>query len=91
MHENNKKGKEFDVSQSINAQLPFFSCMNHVIDKKTQRDIQRYLYCKELGISPYKGSYGEQPAKWVDKFFLIKRALAKKEKIQIEKSRKNDK
>ena len=86
VHETNEKGKEFDTAKSINAQLPFFACRNHLFDKEIQKDIQRYIYCKELGISPYKGSYGEQPARWVDMFFLIKNALAKREASQIEKA-----
>ena len=79
----NTKGKEFDVSESINAQLPFFSCRNHIFTKEIQRDIQRYVYCKELGIHPYGGSYGNQPAVWVDTFFIIKSSFAKKESLQI--------
>ena len=85
---NQEKGKEFDVARSINAQLPFFTCKNYLIDRNIQKDIQRYIYCKELGISPYKGSYGEQPARWVNKFFLIKNALAKREASQIERENK---
>ena len=41
--EMNTKGKEFDVSESINAQLPFFSCRNNVFDRDIQKDIQKYL------------------------------------------------
>ena len=59
--------------------MPFFTCKNHLLDKNIQKDIARYIYCKDLGISPYKGSYGEQPANWVDSFFVIKNAFAKKE------------
>ena len=39
---------------------------------------------KQFGISPYPGSYGDQPAKWVDRAFIIKNTLAKKEKDQID-------
>lgn len=88
----NDEGKEFDVGQSIKAQLPFFCCPNNILDKRLQRDIQRYIYCEQFGISPYRGSYGEQPARWVDKAFVIKKALAEKEKEQIdgEKRRRNN-
>ena len=86
MKENNAKGNEFDIAQSINAQLPFFTCANNMFDMSIQKDIQRYIYCKELGVSPYKGSYGEQPFRWVEKFFYIKSAFAKKESMQIDKS-----
>jgi hypothetical protein len=91
VHENNKKGKEFDVSQSINAQLPFFICRNHLSDIDIQKDINRYIYCSEFNIPPYKGSYGEQPSLWSQKAFVIKNAIAKKEKNLIEKTKKEKK
>ena len=79
MHENNQKGMEFDIAQSINSQLPFFTCRNTLIDKEIQKDIQRYIYCKDLNVSPYKGNFGQQPALWLDRYFLIKKAFAKRE------------
>ena len=85
VNENNAKGKEFDVAKSINAQLPFFTCRNHLYDKEIQRDVQRYIYCKEFGIAPYPGNYGEQPYEWVNRFYNIKNAFAKRESTQIEK------
>ena len=42
--------------------------------------MNRYIYCTETGTPAFSGSYGEQPAKWVQYFFIIKNALAKKEK-----------
>lgn len=83
---NEEKGKEFDIASSINAQLPFFTCRNHFITHSIQKDIQRYIYCKELGVAPYKGSYGEQPCRWVDVFFLIKNGFAKKEQSLIKQN-----
>ena len=91
MHENNTKGKEFDVSQSVNAQLPFFTCRNYLIDSDIQKDIQRYIYCKEMGVPPYSGSFGEQPYKWIQRFFSIKSAFAKSEASQVEKMKKKAK
>ena len=87
VHENNQKGKEFDVAQSINAQLPFFSCKNIVFDKDIQRDIERYLYCSETNVPPYEGSYDEQPALWVERYFTMKAAFAKKERSMINKAK----
>ena len=55
-----------------------------------QKDIERYIYSEQFGISPYPGSYGEHPAKWVDRAFIIKGALAKKQKDQIDGTRKNN-
>ena len=46
-----------------------------------QKNIERYVYCEQFGISPYPGSYGQQPAKWVDRAFIIKNTLAKKKKF----------
>ena len=91
MHENNKKGKEFDGAQSINAQLPFFACRNNLLDEEIQKDLNRYVYCQEFNVSPYKGSYGEQPCVWTQISFIIKQALAKKEKTIIEKAKKDRK
>ena len=87
VYENNKKGKEFDVAQSINAQLPFFSCRNFFIDNEIQKDIQRYIYCKDNNVPPYEGSYDNQPALWVETYFIIKSAFAKKEKSMIDKNK----
>ena len=91
VHENNTKGKEFDVSQSINAQLPFFTCRNHLIDNNTQKDINRYIYCSEFNVPPYKGDYGQQPSLWTQKTFIIKQALAKRENNIINKAKKEKK
>ena len=86
----NKKGNEFDVAKSVNSQIPFFACRNKILNKEYQKDIQRYIYCKEFGVPAYKGAYGDQPSKWIEKSFVIKNALAKKEKDLIDGSRQND-
>jgi len=86
--ENNAKGgRDFDITSSIKAQIPFFACKNIIFDSSMQKDIQRYVYCKELSVSPYKGTYEEHPAVWVDRFFIIKNCLAKMENNEIKKSR----
>ena len=84
-------GKEFDVVESVKAQLPFFSCYNHILDKDLQKDIQRYTYCKDNSVSPYPGSYGEQPYGWVQKYFIIRSAFAKLEKNLIDKNKSKGK
>lgn len=91
VHESNEKGKEFDVAQSINAQLPFFTCKNFILDRSIQKDIQRYLYCNETSVPPYSGAYDDQPAIWMGRYFIIKKAFAKKDKIMINKSKKENK
>ena len=57
------------------AQLPFFACRDIVLDANAQKDISKYIYCSDFGISPYRGSYGDQPKKWIDKSFLIKKLI----------------
>ena len=91
IYENNQKGKEFDVAQSINAQLPFFTCRNIMLDNSIQRDIQRYIYCNETSVPPYSGGFDNQPALWLERYFIIKNALAKRDNTLIEKSKKKDK
>tara|TARA_R100000789_G_scaffold84147_1_gene79768 strand:- start:192 stop:593 length:402 start_codon:yes stop_codon:yes gene_type:complete len=70
--EYNKEGRSFSIAESVSSQLPFFACRNIMLDEKAQKDISRFMYSKEFGISSYKGSYGEQPKKWVEKSFLLK-------------------
>ena len=89
VHEINKTGKNFDVAQSIVRQIPFFACSNIIFDKEIQKDIQRYIYCNENNVPPYEGGYDKQPALWVDRYFIIKNALAKKEKAIREKIKKD--
>jgi len=72
---NLEKGKSFDIAKSVIAQLPFFACKDIVLDGQAQKDISKYMYCSNFGISPYKGSYGDQPKRWVDKSFLIKKSM----------------
>lgn len=50
-----------------------------MLDKEAQKDIARYIYSKDFGISPYKGSYGEQPSRWIEKSFLLKNLLRRQE------------
>ena len=88
VEDSNETGHDFDVDSSIVAQIPFFACFNIFFDKRIQRDIKRYIYCQDLGVSPYKGHMGEHPSQWVDNFFSIKKSFAKHEKQEIEK-RKN--
>ena len=87
----NKSGSAFDVSKSVNAQIPFFTCPNHLIDKEIQRDIQRYVYCTETSTPAYSGSFGEQPAIWIDRYFNIKQSFAKREESQIQKVKAENK
>ena len=86
---NSDTGKDFDVAESVNAQIPFFACRNVLYKKEYQDDIARYIYCKDFGVSPYDGDFSKHPAKWIDKSFIIKNALAKKERKIIDGRSKN--
>ena len=74
---NEKTGKSFSPSSSVKSQLPFFACNNIIFDKEFQQDIERYIYCDNFKTPAYSGSYDEQPALWVQKSFIIKKALNK--------------
>jgi len=86
---NKEKGKEFDVVKSIASQIPFFTCFNHIRDKKHLKLLNKYLYCIETGTPAHNGGYGEQPARWVQYFFIIKNAMAKKQNMMQEKAKKD--
>ena len=76
---NEKMGKSFDIASSVSQQLPFFSCMNIMLDRQAQKDISQYLYCKEFNITPFSGDYGMQPQRWISKVNIIKAAMNKRE------------
>ena len=86
---NEQQGKEFDVGKSIRSQIPFFTCFNHIRDEKYLKLLNKYLYCTETGTPAHSGSYGEQPARWVQYFFIIKNAMAKKQNMIQEKAKKD--
>ena len=86
---NEEKGKEFDVVKSIVSQIPFFTCFNHIRDEKYLKLLNKYLYCTETGTPAHSGDYGDQPARWVQYFFIIKNAMAKKMNNVKQKAKKD--
>ena len=86
---NKEQGKEFDLGKSIKSQIPFFTCFNHIRDEKYVKLLNKYLYCTETGTPAHNGSYGEQPSRWVQYFFIIKNAMAKKQNMIQEKAKKD--
>ena len=88
---NEERGKEFDVAKSIASQIPFFACLNHLREEKYLKLVNQYLYCIETNTPAYSGSYGEQPTRWVQYFFIIKNALAKKQNMIQEKMQREAK
>ena len=87
---NKKHNKKFEIHQSILSHVPFFTCTNHFLDKDLQRDIQRYNYCIKMKVPPYKGSYGNQPKKWIDKCNIIEKMLNYIQKKEYNKSIKSN-
>ena len=80
------KGNADDLAMDVYMQLPFFCWSVVLLDKNIQRDINRYVYAKELGIAPYPGSYGEQPAIWIEKQFLIKNMITALKRMREKKN-----
>ena len=89
--EHRKKGSSFTVLTDIFEQLPFFSCVNKVIDEKSQKDISRYVYSTESSTPPYSGSYGDTPHVWVQKYYIIKQAMNLRENKLREKAKDGNK
>ena len=85
---NKIEGNEFDLNSNIIAQIPFFACSNNLIDSNHSRMINQYVYCTDLGTPAYPGSFGEQPARWIQFFFIIKNALAKKQKKMYDEEKR---
>ena len=70
-----KQGGSFSELSCIWGQLPFFVCVNNIIDEESQKDISRYIYSRDTKTPPYKGSYGETPHVWIQKYYIIKNAM----------------
>lgn len=87
----NTKGNSYDKAYAISLQLPFFTCSNTLLNQDCQDDIERYIYSKRFSISPYVGSYGEQPKRWVNKSFIINNALDVKKYQAQKKAQKGNK
>jgi len=88
---NEQEGKSFDVAKAVSQQLPFFSCKNIIHNPDFQKDIARYMYCKEFGVSPYKDEFGKHPNKWILKSQIIKSAFHKLEQMHYDKINKKSK
>ena len=82
--EENQKGSSFNIASSVMAQLPFFTCTNIMLKEDAQRDISRFMYVRQFNVSAYKGSYGDQPKKWIEKSFLLNN-LIERQKAKVGK------
>tara|TARA_Y100000310_G_scaffold127313_1_gene126414 strand:+ start:1022 stop:1501 length:480 start_codon:yes stop_codon:yes gene_type:complete len=70
-----KKGKDFSILLSIWDQLPFFACHNKILSDDVQKDISKYIYSMDTHVPVYPGSYGDQPALWIEKYNTMKKAF----------------
>lgn len=77
--ESYEKGNSTNTLLAVFEQLPFFCSFSSILDKGCQDDIEKYLYCNETSTPAYKGVYGDTPKIWIEKYYIIKRALALKE------------
>ncbi|BAQ85234.1 hypothetical protein [uncultured Mediterranean phage uvMED] len=82
---NQTSNKKFPLHQTIKSHIPFFTCSNHFLDKKMQKDIQRYTYSKKMNVAPYEGAYGNHPKKWIHKCNVIEKMLNYIESQQYKK------
>ena len=57
----------------------------HLICPKAQQDLKRYFYSKEWGVSPYPGSYDDQPATWTDKVEIISHAINEAQTVKAKR------
>ena len=80
---NKEQNRSFDITESLVVQIPFFACPSKFMDISLNSDIERYVFCEKFNTPPYEGSYDNQPAKWVRRAFAIRKAIAKKEKKDI--------
>lgn len=88
---NRLEGKSFDIAKAVSQQLPFFCCKNKLYNHEYQKDISRYMYCKEFGVSPYKGDFSSHPSKWILKSQVIKSSFNKLEQMEYDKIKRNTK
>ena len=91
VEESKNRGSQFNIVQDIYEQLPFFVCINNILNQKHQEDISKYLYCQETGVPPHKGDYGQQPKLWIEKYYIIKSSLEIYYKMQNTKQKEKSK
>ena len=74
-----------DTLVAVFEQLPFFCCFSNIFDSDCQGDIEKYLYCNETSTPAYSGTYNDTPKIWIRKYYIIKTALALREKLSRDK------
>ena len=71
--------------KSMYSQLPFFCCLDNFLGPEFQKDIEKYMYCEDTKTLAYPGSYGQIPATWKEKHFIIKQSLGILQDIKTSK------
>ena len=89
--EHQKKGGKFSELNNIWELLPFFMCLNNMIDEKAQKDISRFIYSKDTNTPPYSGSYCDTHHIWVQKYYIIKQAMMLRDQKLREKAKDGNK
>ena len=74
-------GNGSDALVAVFEQLPFFCCFSNLFDSDCQEDIEKYLYCNETSTPAYPGTYSDTPRILIKKYYVIKTALALREKL----------
>tara|TARA_Y100000401_G_C8324565_1_gene227374 strand:- start:312 stop:530 length:219 start_codon:yes stop_codon:yes gene_type:complete len=59
----------------VSTQLPFFTCINNFRSNRYDKEVNKYFYCKEFGVPPFKGVYEDTPVKWITITTIIKQAI----------------
>jgi hypothetical protein len=86
-----KGGSYYGAAYSASRQLFLFACPNLITNSKQfLNDIRKYHYCKDMNTPAYPGSYEKQPAKWIDKYYIIRGSLGKLEEVEIKKRQKKN-
>ena len=80
-----KKGNNLTILTSIWDQLPFFLCINNILDNNVQKDISKYIFSKDSHVPIYPGSYGDWPSLWIQKHNAIKSAFNTRKELHNRK------
>jgi len=75
------KGDRQKTLIAVFEQLPFFCYNGNLLDEDLQKDIEKYMYCKDTNTPVYNGCYGETPKIWIQKHYAIKNALSARDAI----------
>jgi hypothetical protein len=89
--EHQKEGSSFSTLNNVWEQLPFFVCVNKLIDENAQKSISRYIYSRDTNTPPYSGSYGDTPHIWIQKYYIIKKAITLREQKLQQKAKNGNK